>query len=383
MKRLPLQRRTLALLAVVLPLFALFIYVALRSGPMAPIAVTTATVESRSISPALFGIGTVEARFTYQIGPTYAARIKQVEVDVGDRVVAGQVLGELEPVDLGHRLRSQEFAFRRAEATLREAKARQEYARDQAVRYKALVEEHLTSEENYSARVQELRVAEAAVTAAEEDLARARSDREALAAQMDNLQLVAPVDGVIVARDAEPGTTVVAGQTVLELIDPQSLWINARFDQVSSTGLAAGLPAQVVLRSQRTAPLPGKVERVEPKADAVTEETLAKILFTTSAGKLPPVGELAEVTVDLQELAPAPVIPNAAIHRRGDTIGVWQVVDGEIRFAPITLGAGDLNGQVQVRRGLNEGDVFVLYSEKALDARSRIQVVERIPGISE
>ena len=52
MKFLPVNRRMLALL----------IYVALRAGPLVPIPVTVTTVESRSIAPALFGIGTVEAR---------------------------------------------------------------------------------------------------------------------------------------------------------------------------------------------------------------------------------------------------------------------------------------------------------------------------------
>lgn len=53
--------RTLSLLAALLPLLLLFVYVVLRSGPLAPIAVVAATVESRAISPALFGIGNVEA----------------------------------------------------------------------------------------------------------------------------------------------------------------------------------------------------------------------------------------------------------------------------------------------------------------------------------
>ena len=59
MKKLPLQGRTLALLAVVVPLLLLFIYVGLRSGPLAPVAVTVVEVQSRAITPALFGIGTV------------------------------------------------------------------------------------------------------------------------------------------------------------------------------------------------------------------------------------------------------------------------------------------------------------------------------------
>ena len=90
MKFLPVNRRILALLAVIIPLLVLLIYVALRSGPLAPIPVTVVTVESRSIAPVLFGIGTVEARYTYRIGPTVAGRIKRVLVQVGDGVQAGQ-----------------------------------------------------------------------------------------------------------------------------------------------------------------------------------------------------------------------------------------------------------------------------------------------------
>ena len=53
MKRLPLQGRTLALLAVIVPLLVLFIYVGFRSGPLAPVAVTVMTVESQAVTPAL------------------------------------------------------------------------------------------------------------------------------------------------------------------------------------------------------------------------------------------------------------------------------------------------------------------------------------------
>src|SRR5690606_29831862 len=67
-----LRRRTLALAAAIVPVLALLIYVALRSGPLAPVAVTEARVETQPIHPAVFGIGTVEARYTYKIGPTSA-----------------------------------------------------------------------------------------------------------------------------------------------------------------------------------------------------------------------------------------------------------------------------------------------------------------------
>ncbi len=382
MKYLPLQRRTLALVAVIVPLLALFIYVGLRSGPLAPVAVTVSTVESRALTPALFGIGTVEARYNYKIGPIFAGRVKRLDVHVGDLVKAGQVLGEMEPVDLDDRVRSQESALKRAQAALREVEARQAYAQTQARRYEQLLAVRSTSEEIASSKRQELLIADAALAAAREDIARTRSDREGLVAQKSNLRLIAPVDGIVAVRDADPGTTIVAGQAVVEVIDPKSLWVNVRFDQISASRLAGGLPARIVLRSRSGQTLAGRVLRVEPKADAVTEELLAKATFDTQPVPLPPVGELAEVTIDLPSLATAPLIPNAAVQRQGDKVGVWQIVDGDLIFSPIKLGASDLNGYVQVLDGLKNGDQVVTYSEKTLSTRSRIHVVDRIPGVS-
>src|SRR5690554_5309101 len=99
--KLPLmQRRTLSLLEVISLLLALFFYVVWRTGPMAQIVVMVTTVESRSIPPALSGVGTVQARYTYRIGPTYPGRLQQLHAQVSDTVEAGQVLGEMDAVDL-------------------------------------------------------------------------------------------------------------------------------------------------------------------------------------------------------------------------------------------------------------------------------------------
>jgi HlyD family secretion protein len=81
---------------------------------------------------------------------------------------------------------------------------------------------------------------------------------EALPSQRADLRLIAPVDGLVVARDADPGTTVVAGRAVVELIDPASLWINVRFEQLQASGLAADLPARSCCAHGR-APRPGTV----------------------------------------------------------------------------------------------------------------------------
>ena len=396
MKRLPTNGRTLALAGILLPLVVLFIYVAMRSGPLAAVQVVAATVESRAITPALFGVGTVEARYTYKIGPTVAGRVKRVDVHVGDRVRAGQLLGEMDPVDLDDRIAAQEASLKRAvaialaaEAQVQDAAARRTYAETQGGRYEQLWQTRAVSEAAIDAKRQDRQVAEAVLAAARanleaagQELVRIRSDREGLIQQRANLRLVAPVDGLVVSRDADPGTTAVAGQAVVSLIEPASLWINVRFDQLRSSGLRAGLPARIALRSQGGTPVRGKVLRVEPLADAVTEELLAKVAFDVLPGALPPIGELAEVTVALPAQPAAPVVPDASIQRVDERIGVWLIGDGALRFAPVRLGVSDLDGRVQVVGGVRVGERVAVYSQRPLSARTRIEVVDRLPGVS-
>ncbi|CAK8713668.1 MAG: HlyD family secretion protein [Candidatus Electronema aureum] len=382
MKLPHLHCRTFALITVIAPLLVLFIYVAMHSGPLAPVKVTVSTVESKSVAPALFGIGTVQARFTYKIGPTFTGRVKWLDVHVGDTVKAAQVLGEMDTVDLDDRIVAQQAAIKSSEAVVRQAKAKQSFAQIQVTRYEQLLAVRGASKENVATKQQELTVANAALAAAGEDVIRLRAELEGLRTQRGNLRLVAPAAGLVTARDAEPGTTVVAGQTVIEVIDPTSLWVDARFDQISAEGLAAGLPAQIVLRSRRTQSQSGSVLRIEPRADAVTEEILTKIVFDITPAPLPPLGESAEVTVQLDKLSAAPVVLNAAIRTVDGQRGAWRLVDGDLIFTPLTLGRSDLDGCVQIIKGLTVGDRVVLYSEKALSAKSRIVIVERLAGMS-
>ena len=164
MKNLPLQRRTLALIAVIVPLLVLLVYVALRSGPLAPVAVTETWVESRAIHPELFGIGTVEARYTYKIGPTYAGRIKRLDVQVGIALRPARCSEKwIRSISMTGLV--WDAALKRAEATIREAMARQSFAETQARRYEQLFAARSASEALVTKR-RELAIADAALAAA-------------------------------------------------------------------------------------------------------------------------------------------------------------------------------------------------------------------------
>ena len=218
--------------------------------------------------------------------------------------------------------------------------------------------------------------AQAAAEAARGEVARANADYAALISQRNNLQLVSPVDGLVVARDAEPGATVVAGQSVFRLIDPATLWIRTRIDQGRFQGIAVGQPAIIVLRSQPDKQLAGKVVRLEVQADSVTEERFVNVAFNEAPGVLP-LGELAEVTIDFPPVANALVVPAAAVKKQGKQNGVWLLEGSTLRFQPVEIGAQSLDGKVQILKGISLQDNVVVYSQQLLSDGMKVRAVKQ------
>ncbi|AOW12525.1 efflux transporter periplasmic adaptor subunit [Hydrogenophaga crassostreae] len=391
-----IQRRFL-LGAMALALLGALAWVALRTGPLAPVNVQTTQVTQGRVSPEVFGIGQVEARRSWMVGPTTPGRVLAVKVDVGDVVAPGQALAEMDAVDLDQRLAALDASLARgqsgraaAQAQLADAQAKHALAQANLKRNEDLARQNFISAGALEARTQEMASANAGLQSAmanldatAQDINRIRAERAALAEQRGSLKLVAPAAAIVSSRDAEAGSTVVAGQAVVKLIDPSSLWVKLRVDQGRSAGLAPGLVARIALRSRPGESFAGKVARVEPLADAVTEERLAQVAFDV----VPPgisVGEMAEVTLQLQPTEEGLLLPNAALQSFEGSSGVWLLKDGALTFVALQVGANSLDGMVQVipveADALSHGDTVVMYSAKALSADTRIQVVEQLQG---
>lgn len=385
-----LKRKLLLAIAGAAALAAALATLATTLGPFAPIRVAAAPARISPLTPSVFGIGTLEARRVYAVGPTQAGRVARVHVDHGDAVKAGQALADMDPVDLAERLAASGSALERArqmvlanEAQLREAESRRQVALANARRYRTLAETGFVSKELADNRLHEANVsaatvdaATASLAAARRDIARLESERDAAARQVANLNLVAPADAIVVARLAEPGTTVVAGQAVLRLVDPGSVWVRARIDQARAGGLAAGDRAEIVLRSAQGSRLPGRVVRVDIESDAVTEERIVNLEFVAP----PPgfsIGELAEVTILRPALGQALVVPSAAVKVLGERRGVWRESGGRARFHPVRIGLQTLEGETQVLEGLAPGDQVIVHTRAQLSEGARLRVVEQ------
>ena len=381
------KRKIIILLLVALIPVGWLLY---SKGPLGPTKVTVTAVQQQSFKAGVFGIGTVDARLTYAIGPTQAGRVLKVFADQGDKVAAGKVLGEMDPVDLEQKVTGAAASVAKArssllaaEALVRDTASRRTLARTSAERYNALFKADALSREIVDVKNNEANAAQsahesaqAAAEAARGEVARANADYAALISQRNNLQLVSPVDGLVVARDAEPGATVVAGQSVFRLIDPATLWIRTRIDQGRFQGIAVGQPAMIVLRSQPAKQLAGKVVRLEVQADSVTEERFVNVAFNEAPGVLP-LGELAEVTIDFPPVANALVVPAAAVKKQGKQNGVWLLEGNTLRFQPVEIGAQSLDGKVQILKGISLQDNVVVYSQQLLSDGMKVRAVKQ------
>jgi len=388
---LKFTKRTLFLIAGAVAFIAAFVWLLATSGPLAPVGVETATATRADLSPAVYGIGTVEAQNDYSVGPIQAGRLLRVLVDQGEPVKVGQLLAEIDPVDLRQRAEAASSSAARArqaaqaaQAQVTEADSRARLAQTNSERYQALYRQNFVAKEMADSRRHEASAATAALAAARanatgalREIGRAEAELRGIDQLRQSLQLVSPIDGVVTAREAEPGATVVAGQAVLRLVDPARLWVRARVDQARAQGVQVGQAADIVLRSVPGASLPGKVVRVDLQSDAVTEERIVNVAFDPAPAQLY-LDELAEVTIRLPGLRDVLTVPRAALAQFGGQTGVWQLESGRARFRPVEPGMQTAE-QVQIVSGLQAGDQLIVYSAKQLDDGVRVREKQLTP----
>ncbi len=384
-------KQKLGLVVLGLAVIAAFLWVVITQGPLAPIKVTINKVQLGKLSNEVFGVGVVEARRSYSLAPTTTSRINKVLVDQGDRVKAGQLLAEMDAVDLNDRVTSSQQAAERArygiqvtEAQLNEAKSRAKTANASYERYLELRSRGFVSQEMLDGKLHERNAAAAAEDAATATLASARlelnkvhADASGINKLRAQIRLISPVDGVVTSRLAEPGTTVVAGQTIIQVIDPGSLWIKTRIDQKQVGPIQVGLPAQIQLRSQPNTALAGVIDRIDLIGDAVTEERIVNVTFTKPQTGAT-LGELAEVTVNLPDMDNVLSIPSAAVKYSNHNEGVWRLHEGHVQFTSVKTGISTLNGRTQLLSGLAKGDEVIVYSQQQLRADAKVKVVTEI-----
>lgn len=333
----------------------------LRPRPM-----QLATVTRGSVAAQVTGPGTVQARVPVTISARLTSTVTQIAVDVGDLVVPGQLLVNLESADLAARqagvLRQQESVARQVDAAVAavaKAQADLQLARAREARDAELQRQGFLSPASLDTSFAGARAAEAALQSAQASLAARRADRAAVGeeavaarAQLAYTRLSAPMPGIVVQRLVEPGATVGPGTPILLLVDPRTLWVATRVDEALVERVQVGQAATIRLRSGSV--LAGRVERIALQSDAATRELDVHVGFAAAPPRVA-IEQEAQVRIETGREEGLVVPAGALVQGAGGEVGVLQVLQGRARFVAVRPGP-ESGGLVLVRQGLAEGD---------------------------
>lgn len=334
-------------------------------------AITVSNVARTPMSDRIFAGGLMQALETVQVAPLIEGQpIEALLVDVGDRVAAGEVLAELSKTSL-ELSRSQLLAsvaasratVAQAEAQVLEAEASAAEATRGLSRATALEERGSASQ----TALDQARTAavsnNARVTVARQSAEAARAQLASVEAQLANVELnltrtqvVAPVEGEVLARNAQIGAIAsAAGQPMFSLMRDGALELRVELSERDLLRIRAGQKALVRTSGSQDL-LTGAVRLVEPTVDPLTRLGHARITLDTPGALRAGMYADAEILI-IERTGLA--VPVTAVTTGASGTSVMTVdAEGRVSRKMVTTGIRDA-GLVEVTEGLSEGDQVV------------------------
>jgi membrane fusion protein (multidrug efflux system)/multidrug efflux system membrane fusion protein len=234
-------------------------------------------------------LGVVLARTSSDIAPRFDGRLATVNVRVGDTVSQGSLLATIAVPTLAYELRVAEAELRSANLDVDRATTELSQATERAAREQRLDNEHLAPADDvrgayYQSRLAKTHLSSALAAAAE----RLQQDR-------DDTRIVAPFDGVVAARYAEPGTSVHALVPIVRLITTSDVIARFAVPQAEVGQLSIGCPVLIETTETHRA-LSGTVERIAAEVEAASHMIFVEAQVNVdAASNSVPSGELARV----------------------------------------------------------------------------------------
>ena len=295
--------------------------------------------------------------------------IEMLSADIGDKVAAGQVLAQLSSTTL--QLQKSQFnaSLASARATIAQAEAQQIEAQSSADEAQRVNDRTLklkaqgTSSQAAADQANAAAIsATARVTVAAQSLEAARAQLSLAEAQLENVdlqltrtQVVAPVSGEVVERNAlVGGIASAAGPAMFKLIRDGALELRADVAEVDLVRLAPGQTATMTAVGT-SEPLAGTVRLVEPTIDATSR--LGRVRITLDKPDLVRSGMFVDAVV-LVVARKAVAVPVTAVGSSADGATVMRVRDGLVVRVPVVTGIRD-GGMVEITSGVVPGDLIV------------------------
>ncbi len=293
-------------------------------------------------------IGNLSALKIYTITAQTGGKILKLFTESGEWVKKGDLLVQMDGVDLTTQLKIAQDALKKAEfdakATVHELtnqKAQERLLYKTYTRYKRLKEQGFVSLSEYDKAKANYESIHASLVATKEHIksskaavAMAQKSIDALQEKIARLNVYAPVDGYVIERDAQEAQSVLPSQPIFKIVDPQTLWIVAKIDERISSSVAIGEEATITLRSQPQHPYSGKVVRLDAMSDPVTLEREVDIGFDVIPNPFY-INEQAEVKIVVKRYSNVIKIPAKVVVQERGVLGVWLHQGNHAHFQAI------------------------------------------------
>lgn len=231
------------------------------------------------------GNGRLEAT-EVQIASKIPGRLAEVRVNEGDKVLQGQLLARMDTRTLEAQRSQAEAEVVRARENLSAAEANVQLrqselllANQELKRSQELFKRGFASQQIIDQQQARLNTGNAAVLAAQAQVAAvkaaigaAQAQVAQLTSEIDDSSLRAPIDGIIQLRLAEPGEVLGAGGRVLLLIDPNDQYMNLYLPASVTGRLTVGDESRILLDALPNKPLPAKISFVAAKSQFTPKE---------------------------------------------------------------------------------------------------------------
>jgi membrane fusion protein, multidrug efflux system len=269
--------------------------------------------------------------------------VTEVMVREGQPIRKGALLGRIETRTLEDVRQSALSALRNAENQL--AVARRESERTQTLVTAGAVASR------------DLDVARQNVTAAEAQLADAKSRLASAERALGDTVLRAPINGILAGKPVNTGDVVSVGTELFNIIDPSSMRLEASVPSEDLSFLRIGATVEFNVRGYEQR-FEGKITMIAPQADPTTRQVPIYVSIPNVGGRLV-AGLFAEGRV-VSQSAKGLVVPVNAVNMTGASPWVLRVNEGKTERVEVKLGLQDPRTErVQVVSGVNDGDTLL------------------------